>query len=145
MSRSSIRHAIEAVTDKGIDTDLKLYEEIERHPDLSIYALAKAMTWSTGKTYSAAQRLEKAGMVHIVKSARNGREVLMVKPKTWTEYFTPGELEEMSRPEFMDEVERLTRQAWQECEGREESLGDRDFAALKKEAKTADEIHPLTL
>ena len=44
---------------------------------------------------------------------KNGREVLMVKPKTWMEYFTPEELGEMSRPEFMDEVERLTRQAWQ--------------------------------
>jgi len=110
-------HAIEAVTDKGIDTDLKLYEEIERNPGESIYALAKAMKWSTGKTYSAARRLERAGMVHIEKSMKNGREVLMVKPKTWKEYFTPEELEEMSRPEFMDEVERLTRQAWQESEG----------------------------
>jgi hypothetical protein len=51
----------------------------------------------------------------------------MVKPKTWTEYFTPEELVEMSRPEFMDEVERLTQQAWKECEGK------------------ADEIHALTL
>ena len=117
MSRSTVRHAIEAVTDKGIDTDLELFEEIERHPNDSIYALAKAMKWSTGKTYSAARRLESAGMVHIEKSEKNGREVLLIRQKTWKEHFTQEELEEMSRPEFMDEVERRTRQAWQESEG----------------------------
>ena len=78
MSRSTIKHAIEAVGDKGIDTDLELYDK------------------------------------NIEKAVKNGREVLVVKPKTWEEYFTPEELEEMRRPEFMDEVERLTREAWQE-------------------------------
>lgn len=113
MSRSTVRYAIEAVTEKGIDTDLELYEEIEQHPGESIYALAKAMKWSTGKTYSAARRLETAGMVHIESAAKNGREVLVVKPKTWKEYFTSEELEEMNRPKFMEEVESLSRQAWQ--------------------------------
>lgn len=116
MSRSTVKHAIEAVREKGIDTDLELYEEIEKHPGESIYSLAKTMNWTTGKTYSAARRLKQAGMVHIEKSERNGREVLVVKPKTWKDYFTSEELEEMSRPEFMDEVERLTRQAWQKSE-----------------------------
>jgi predicted transcriptional regulator len=114
MSRSTIKHAIEAVEDKGIDTDLELYKEIERLPGESAYSLAKSMHWSTGKTYSAARRLEKAGMVHIERTVKNGREVLVVKPKTWEEYFTAEELEEMRRPEFMDEVERLTKEAWQE-------------------------------
>lgn len=114
MSRSTIKHAIEAVGEKGIDTDLELYDKIEEMPGESIYALAKAMHWSTGKTYSAARRLERAKMVHIEKAVKNGREVLVVKPKTWEEYFTPAELEEMRRPEFMDEVERLTRKAWHE-------------------------------
>jgi hypothetical protein len=113
MSRSTIKHAIAAVGEKGIDTDLELYDKIEEMPGESIYALAKAMHWSTGKTYSAARRLERAKMVHIEKAVKNGREVLVVKPKTWEEYFTPAELEEMRRPEFMDEVERLTREAWQ--------------------------------
>jgi predicted transcriptional regulator len=114
MSRSTIKHAIEAVEDKGIDTDLELYEEIEHQPGESIYGLAKSMHWSTGKTYSAARRLEKAGMIHIVKAVKNGRDVLVVKSKTWEEYFTAEELEEMRRPEFMDEVERFTREAWQD-------------------------------
>ncbi|MFB3764147.1 MAG: hypothetical protein ACE14P_02745 [Methanotrichaceae archaeon] len=118
MSRSNIKHAIEAVEDKGVDTDLELYEEIERQSGDSIYSLAKAMHWSTGKTYSAAHRLEKAGMVHIEKAVKNGREVLIVKPKSWEEYFTAEELEEMRRPEFMDEVERLTKEAWQEAEAK---------------------------
>ncbi len=117
-NRSNIKHAIEAVEDKGVDTDLELYEEIERQPGDSIYSLAKAMHWSTGKTYSAARRLEKAGMVHIEKAVKNGREVLIVKPKSWKEYFTAEELEEMRRPEFMDEVERLTKEAWQEAEAK---------------------------
>lgn len=111
---SRIKRAIEAVQDKGVDTDLELYDEIERHPGESIYRLSKLMRWSTGKTYSAARRLETTDMVHIEKSERNGRKVLIVKPKTWEEYFTPEELEEMSQPEFMDEVERIARQAWHE-------------------------------
>ncbi len=43
MSQSTNMPAIVAVTDKGIDTDLLLYEEIERIPGESIYALAKAL------------------------------------------------------------------------------------------------------
>lgn len=85
------------------------FHAIERSPGESIYALAKMMNWSTGKTYAAARRLEKAGMIHIEKAARNGREVLVVKPKTWEEYFTTEELEEMRRPEFMDEVEAIVK------------------------------------
>jgi len=72
------------------------------------------MGWSTDRTYTSARRLEKAGIVHIEKAVRNGREVLIVKPKTWNKFFTPDELEVMRSPEFMDEVERLTREAWQE-------------------------------
>ena len=71
----------------------------------SVYSLAKVMVWSNGKTYAAARRLEKAGMVLIDKAERNGRYVLTIKPKTWEEYYTPEELAEMRKPEFMDGVE----------------------------------------
>jgi len=53
-------------------------------------------------------------MVYIKKAVKNGREVLVVKPKTWEEYFAAEELEKMRRPEFMDEAERLTKEVWKE-------------------------------
>lgn len=109
MSAACTKQAIEAVEEKGIDTDIELFHMIEHQPGESIYTLAKLMRWSTGKTYAAARRLEKAGMVHIEKAARNGREVLVIKPKTWQEYFAAEELEEMRRPEFMNEVEAIVK------------------------------------
>ena len=111
MSATTIKTAIAAVEDKGIETDLELYEVVDKQPDESVYSLAKAMGWSTGKTYAAARRLERAGMVHIDKTERNGRYVLTIKPKTWEEYYTSEELEEMRQPEFMNEVEAIMKQA----------------------------------
>lgn len=111
MSVTTIRTAIAAVEDKGVETDLELYGLVEKQPSESVYSLAKAMGWSTGKTYAAARRLERAGMVHIDKAERNGRKVLTIKPKTWEEYYTPEELEEMRKPEFMDEVEAVVKKA----------------------------------
>ena len=52
-------------------------------------------------------------MVHIEKAERNGRYVLIIKPKTWEEYYTPEELAEMRQPEFMDEVEAIVKKAQQ--------------------------------
>ena len=111
MSATTIKTAIAAVEDKGIETDLELYGVVDKQPGESVYSLAKAMGWSTGKTYAAARRLERAGMVHIDKTERNGRYVLTIKPKTWEEYYTPEELEEMRQPEFMDEVEAIVKKA----------------------------------
>jgi hypothetical protein len=61
----SIARAISAVEDKGIDTDLELYEVIENSPGESVYSLAKLMAWSNGKTYASARRLERSRLVHI--------------------------------------------------------------------------------
>ena len=113
MSATSIKSAIAAVEDKGIETDLKLYEVVDKQPGESVYSLAKAMGWSNGKTYAAARRLERAGMVHIEKAERNGRYVLIIKPKIWEEYYTPEELAEIRQPEFMDEVEAIVKRAQQ--------------------------------
>lgn len=104
-----IKRAIETVKEKGIDTDLQLYDVIEQTPGQSVYALANLMNWSKGKTYASARRLEKADMVHIQKTMRNNREVLTVKVRSWEEYYTPDELAEMQRPEFMDEVEAIVQ------------------------------------
>ncbi|MDD2836171.1 MAG: MarR family transcriptional regulator [Methanothrix sp.] len=105
----SIAQAISAVEDKGIDTDLELYEVIENSPGESVYSLAKLMTWSNGKTYASVRRLEKSKLVHIEKMEKDGRSVLVVRPYDWYEFFTPEELQEMSRPEFMDEVETIIK------------------------------------
>jgi predicted transcriptional regulator len=111
MSATTIKTAIAAVEEKGIETDLELYDVVDKQPGESVYSLAKAMGWSTGKTYAAARRLERSGMVHIQKTVRNGREVLTIKPKTWEEYYTPEELAEMRQPGFMDEVEAIVKKA----------------------------------
>lgn len=60
----------------------ELYEAVDKQPGESVYSMAKAMSWSNGKTYAAARRLERAGMVHIEKAERNGRYVLIIKSKT---------------------------------------------------------------
>jgi len=97
MRGRSIRHAIAAVREKGVDTDLKLYDKIEELSGENIYKLSQALGWSSGKTYTSARRLERAGMIHLEKVERNGRSVLVVRPKTWNEYFTSKELEEFKR------------------------------------------------
>lgn len=38
---------------------------------------------------------------------KNGREVLVVRPKSWQEYFTTEELTEMSQPGYFDEVAEI--------------------------------------
>jgi hypothetical protein len=111
MSAATIKTAIAAVEDKEVETDLGLYGVVDKRPGETVYSLAKAMGWSTDKTYAAARRLERAGMVHIDKNERNGRCLLTIKPKTWEEHYTPEELEEMRQPEFMDEVEAIVKRA----------------------------------
>lgn len=98
MSDTTIKSAIAAVEDKGIETNLEFYEVVYKQPGEIVYSLAKAMCWSNGKTYGAARRLERADMVHIEKAERNGRYVLIIKPKTWEDYYTPEELAEMRLP-----------------------------------------------
>jgi hypothetical protein len=43
MSATTIKSAIAAVEDKGIETDLALYEVVDKQPGESVYSLAKAM------------------------------------------------------------------------------------------------------
>ena len=71
--------------------------------------MAKLMAWSNGKTYASVRRLEKSKRVHIEKMERDDRSVLVVRPYDWHEFFTQEELREMSRPEFMDEVEAIVK------------------------------------
>lgn len=97
------------------DVDWELYKWIEVHPNLSIYELAKSIGWSHGKVYSSVKRLELDGLIRVEKEIRNGRSVSIVSYKKWQEFFTSEELEEMHHPEFMDEVERLTRETRQEA------------------------------
>jgi predicted transcriptional regulator len=76
MSITTIKTAIAVVKDKGVETYLELYDAVDKQPGESVYSLAKIMSWSNGKTYAAARRLERSGMVHIDKAERNGRYVL---------------------------------------------------------------------
>jgi biotin operon repressor len=100
MHGRNIRHAIEAVREKGVDTDLKLYDKIEELSGENIYKLSRALGWSSGRTYTSARRLERAGMVLIDKVERNGRSVLVVRPRAWNEYLTEEELDEIRRLEI---------------------------------------------
>ena len=92
--------AVEAVKRKGADTDWTLYQLIDKHPGESIYALSKAINWSTGKVYASVKRLAEDGMVRIEKAMKDGRGVLIVKPLKWQEFFTPEELEELKNMDF---------------------------------------------
>jgi hypothetical protein len=71
--------------------------------------LAKPIAWCNGKTYDSVRRLEKSKLVHIDKTEKDGRSVLVVRPYDWYEFFTPKELQEISQPEFMDEVEAIVK------------------------------------
>ena len=45
-----------------------------------------------------------------LKMEKDGRSVLVVRPYDWYEFFTPEELQEMSQPEFMDDVEAIVKE-----------------------------------
>jgi predicted transcriptional regulator len=100
MRGRNIQCAIEAVREKGVDSDLELYDMIEKLSGENIYRLSQALGWSSGKTYASVRRLERAGMIHIEKKEQKGRSVLVVRPKGWMEYLTPEELEEFKRIEI---------------------------------------------
>jgi hypothetical protein len=106
MRGKTIHHAIKAVRDKGANTDSQLYNKIEDMPGESIYALSKAMRWSNGKSYTAARRLERAGMIHIEKIVKNNREVLVVKPKAWQEDLTPEGVEESGNQAISERLKK---------------------------------------
>jgi hypothetical protein len=40
---------------------------------------------------------------------KDGRSVLVVRPYDWYEFFTPEELQEMSRPESMEEMVAIVK------------------------------------
>jgi len=80
--------------------DWILYQLIDKHPGESIYALSKAIGWSTGKVYASVKRLAEDGMVRIERSMKGGRSVLVVEPLEWQEFFTPKELDELEKMEF---------------------------------------------
>ena len=61
MRGKSIHHAIDAVKEKGIDTDLELYDKIERLPDENIYKLSQEMGWTPGKTYAGGPQAGESG------------------------------------------------------------------------------------
>jgi DNA-binding MarR family transcriptional regulator len=92
--------AVEAVKRKGEDTDWTLYQLIDKHPGESIYALSKAIGWSTGKVYASVKRLAEDGLVRIERSFRDGRTVLSVRPLEWQEFFTAEELKELKGLDF---------------------------------------------
>jgi hypothetical protein len=71
--------------------------------------LAKLMARSNGKTYASVRRLEKSKLAHIEKMEKDGRSVLVARPYDWYEFFTPEELQDMSRQVFMDEVEAIAK------------------------------------
>ena len=86
------------------------YSEEPSNSGLSIYELAKSIGWSHGKVRSSIKRLERDGLVGVEKNIRNGRSVSVVTYKKWQEFFTiEEELEEMSKLEFMDEVEAIVK------------------------------------
>jgi len=119
---SKTMQAIRKRRELAEDVDWELYKWIEGHPSLSIYELAKSIGWSHGKVYSSVKRLERDGLVKIEKEIRSGRSVSIVTYKKWQEFFTAEELEEMRRPEFMNEIEAIVKNSRQEMkEGTSES------------------------
>jgi DNA-binding MarR family transcriptional regulator len=89
--------AVEAFKRKS---DWTFYQVVDQHPGESVYAVAKAIGWSTGKAYSSVQRLAGDGLVRIEKSMRGRRRVLVIIPREWQEFFSPDEMEEIKKMRF---------------------------------------------
>ncbi len=87
--------------------DYDLYEMISDHPESNGYQLAKLMGWTTGRTNSSIDRLEKKGLIKVEMIVRNGRLQKVVVPTPWQEFFTKDELAEMSQPEYWKELEKI--------------------------------------
>jgi DNA-binding PadR family transcriptional regulator len=94
------QRATEARRERGAETDYDLYEMISDHPGSSGYELAKLMGWTTGRTRSAIDRLERKGLIKVERAVRAGRSVLSVAPKPWQEFLTPEELEEFRQTDL---------------------------------------------
>jgi predicted transcriptional regulator len=94
---SSLFSAVELF--KRID-DWTLYQLIDKHPGESVYALSKAIGWSTTKVYASVERLAADGLVRTETSVRSGRSALIVSPREWQEFFTPAELDEIKNLNF---------------------------------------------
>ncbi len=90
----------ESRREQGAETDYDLYEMISDNPGSSSYELAKLMDWTTGRTRSAIDRLERKGLIKVERMVRDGRSVLSVVPKPWQEFLTPEELEEFRQMEL---------------------------------------------
>jgi hypothetical protein len=93
-----------------------LYELISENPGLSAYGLSKLKGWSIGRTHSSILWLEKKGLIKVEHAVEGGRVRLVATPKPWQEFFTKEELEEMSKPEFMDEVDTILEKHWKEAD-----------------------------
>jgi hypothetical protein len=57
----------------------------------------------------ASQNLDTLFPIGHEKMEKDGRSILVVRPYDWYEFFSPEELQEMSRPEYMDEVEAIVK------------------------------------
>ncbi len=101
------KRATEVRREHGAEADYDLYEVISDHPGSSGYQLAKLIGWTTGKTNSAIDRLEKKGLIKVERVVRDGRLQRSVTPKPWQEFFTKEELAEMDRPEYWEELEKI--------------------------------------
>lgn len=82
------------------DEEWDLYEKISEMPKLSVYELAKLMSWTTGKTRGAVKRLEAEGLVKMKKTIRGGRAVDQVTPIPWQDMLTLEELEDFRKMEI---------------------------------------------
>ncbi len=56
--KSNTAAAIKARGRIGRATELRLLDYLERHQDMTIYDLSKALNWSTGKTQKAIERVK---------------------------------------------------------------------------------------
>jgi len=116
MGCSTDTKAREARLERGGETDYELYELISENPGLSAYGLSKLKGWSIGRTHSSILWLEKKGLIKVEHAVEGGRVRLVATPKPWQEFFTKEELEEMSKPEFMDEVDTILEKHWKEAD-----------------------------
>jgi DNA-binding MarR family transcriptional regulator len=96
----SVQKAAQVRTARAEDEEWDLYEKVSEMPNLSVYELAKLMSWTTGKTRGAVKRLEAEGLVRIEKTIRSGRAVDLVTPTPWQNMLAPDELEEFRQMEI---------------------------------------------
>jgi len=73
--------------EQGIETDWTLYDFICEHPNLSVYAIHKALGWSTGKVQKTVRRLEERGYVESQMEYNPGRPKRIVRPTEWKKVY----------------------------------------------------------